>query len=519
MADGDFLGGLLGGVKDAGSALYGLFGGGAAGTPAAGSPTDILQQLSPEEQRRLTASTLGQLGASLLAAGQKQMPAQRAQALAQLGNIGPNIDMQMQRAVAVRNQQEALRRQNELFPMQKQQLQGQIAAQENQAALFPLQQQQIEGGLAAQRQQLAMQQQQSAMAVAGLQRQIQTMESMGLDASSVRQQLQIAQQYMGGTAGTPAAPAPAGTVGTPAPAGTVGTPAPAGATPASSAGQSMSPAATAPSMAPYAPSDAVSEAGYGGAAGQQASMGFQRVLSQLPYLSPDVVRSSLAQGGDLTKTMADLYKENEKAKQEAFKNEAAIQKEYRPRAETFSNQQVSFRSMMNLARDETGPSDIMLITQLYKLFDEGSVVSITETGQIKSTTPLPERLQSIVDQFKSGQVLTPEARQRIIDAGMSKFTESYRKYNTDFEQQTKNAVRQGLDASAAVPDVREPEISKMMDLITKKNMAPVLKGIEIDGAKYDARLGIDGKYYVKDPTSGRMRPVNIGQRRPDEEQQ
>jgi len=486
MADGDFLGGLFGGVKDAGSALYGLLGG-PSGAPAAGSQTDILQQLSPEEQRRLTASTLGQLGATLLAAGQKQMPAQRAQALAQLGNIGPNIDMQLQRAVAVRNQQEQLRRQNELFPMQKQQLQGQVTAQQ---------------------QQLAMQQRQAAMEIGNLMRQIKTMEELGLDASGVRQQLQIAQQYAGGTAGG------------------AGAPAPTGSSPAVAAGASMAPGAAAPSpapapsAAPYEPSQTVSEAGYGGAAGQQASMGFQRVLSQLPYLSPDVVRSSLAQGGDLTKTMADLYKENEKAKQEAFKSEASIEKEYRPRAETFANQQVSFRSMMNLAQDGTGPSDIMLITQLYKLFDEGSVVSITETGQIKSTTPLPERLQSIVDQFKSGEVLTPEARQRIIDAGMSKFTESYRKYNTDFEQQTKNAIRQGLNASAAVPDVREPEISRLMDLVTKKNMAPVIKNVEIDGTKYDqARLGIDGKYYVRDTTTGRMRPINLGQRRQDEEQQ
>lgn len=136
MADGDFLGGLFGGVKDAGSALYGLLGG-PSGTPSAGNtPTDILQQLSPEEQRRLTASTLGQLGATLLAAGQKQMPAQRAQALAQLGNIGPNIDMQLQRAVAVRNQQEALRRQNELFPLQRQQLQGQLTQQELQQQML-----------------------------------------------------------------------------------------------------------------------------------------------------------------------------------------------------------------------------------------------------------------------------------------------------------------------------------------------------------------------------------------------
>ena len=467
MADNDFLGGLFGGVRDAGSALFGLLGG-PSGTPAAGGPTDPYDMLSEGEKRRLTYGALGQLGATLLAAGQKQMPAQRAQQLAQLGNIGPNLDMQMQRAVAVRNQQEQLRRQNELFPLQRQQMAGAIEAQQ---------------------QQLAMQRQQAAMGVANLQRQIQTMESMGLDASSIREQLRIAQQYMTGGAGVPGG----------APAGSVGAPAPTGSAPAVSAGASMAPGATvpspapAPSMAPYAPSEAVSEAGYGGEAGQQASMGFQRVLSQLPYLSPSVVRSALGQGGDLTKTMADLYKENEKAKQEAFKAEADIQKEYRPRAETFANLQSNFKSMINLAQEATGPSDIMLITQLYKVFDEGSVVSITETGQIKSTTPLPERLQSLVDQFKSGEVLIPEARQRILDAAKTKFTESYRKYNLDFEQQSKNAIRRGLDATAAVPDVRDPQLRPVAERLLS---LPASRQVDVGNGRETAKLGVDGQYYV-----------------------
>ena len=129
MAENDFIGGLFGGVRDAGSALFGLLGG-PSGTPAAGGPTDPYDMLSEGEKRRLTYGALGQLGATLLAAGQKQMPAQRAQQLAQLGNIGPNLDMQMQRAVAVRNQQEQLRRQNELFPLQRQQLEGTLAQQQ-----------------------------------------------------------------------------------------------------------------------------------------------------------------------------------------------------------------------------------------------------------------------------------------------------------------------------------------------------------------------------------------------------
>jgi hypothetical protein len=84
MAEG-FLGGLLGGIGDAaqgvGSGLAGLLGGGQSGGPSSSGFT-------PDEERRMLISTLGQLGSTLLAAGQKQSPSQRAQYLAQLGGIG-----------------------------------------------------------------------------------------------------------------------------------------------------------------------------------------------------------------------------------------------------------------------------------------------------------------------------------------------------------------------------------------------------------------------------------------------
>lgn len=84
-----------------GSALGGLLGFGQQ-QPSAGGPTDPYDMLSEAEKRRLTYSTLGQLGATLLAAGQKQMPAQRAQQLAQLGNIAPNIETSVFRSQQAR---------------------------------------------------------------------------------------------------------------------------------------------------------------------------------------------------------------------------------------------------------------------------------------------------------------------------------------------------------------------------------------------------------------------------------
>jgi hypothetical protein len=46
-----------------------------------------------------------------------------------------------------------------------------------------------------------------------------------------------------------------------------------------------------------------------------------------------------------------------------------------------------------------------------------------------------------------------------------------------------------------------------MDLITVKKMAPK-KAVTIDGTDYQARLSVDGSYYVETP-NGR-RKINVG---------
>lgn len=82
MADG-FLGGLLGGEPSS------------AAVPAT---QDNPFGLSEADRLRILSSTLTQLGGTLMAAGQRQSPAQRAQYLAQLGNVGGNINSQMYQA-------------------------------------------------------------------------------------------------------------------------------------------------------------------------------------------------------------------------------------------------------------------------------------------------------------------------------------------------------------------------------------------------------------------------------------
>jgi hypothetical protein len=269
----------------------------------------------------------------------------------------------------------------------------------------------------------------------------------------------------------------------------------------------------------YVPSQAVagevvSEAGFTPGAGgvapitpQQAQSGASNVASQFPYLSAPVVMSAFQQSSDPAKTMADLFAKNEEAKKEQFKFEGELRKEYTPRAEKFADIQTTFKSMGTLAKEGTGASDIMLITQLYKLYDPTSVVSVTETGQISVSGGAADRFKSIINKFNGEGLLTPELRQQVLDAGLAKFTDAYKDQNRLYTDANQRAAGMGVNLSRAVPDVKDPELAQYMDLITVKKMAPK-KAVTIDGTNYQARLSVDGSYYVETP-NGR-RKINVG---------
>lgn len=69
---------------------------------ANGMEGGLLGMIAPEDRERIAMNTFGQIGALLLAAGQKQMPQQRAQYLAQLGNVGQNIESNIYRTQQAR---------------------------------------------------------------------------------------------------------------------------------------------------------------------------------------------------------------------------------------------------------------------------------------------------------------------------------------------------------------------------------------------------------------------------------
>ena len=394
MAEG-FLGGLLGGVGDAAqgvsSGLAGLLGG---GQPSSGQSQDPYAQMSPEEQRRMSYSALGQLGAILLAAGQKQSPAQRGQILSQLGSIGPGMEQQIARSAALRGQQAEAAQRRELFPLQKQQLQGTLAQQQ-------LQQQQL------------MQSLQQAQA-----------------AEAMRQRL------IGGMTGVPAPAAggmPAAEVQMP-PAGT------APVMPTPDAAQQP-----APQISPQVQQQI-----------QRLSPQEQSLLSQLPreYVLQQLSDPSVKISSIFEKAREAMGETQKGATEQGNK----LRGEFSKVAEPYIQRQTAYETMTDLAQNKSGASDMALVLSIMKVYDPTSTVTGGEAATAQNAAGVPAAIAGYYNKIIGGGTLSEKARADLVRAAETRFEREMDTYGQTLDRYGNLATRAKVDPADVVYDARNPEL-------------------------------------------------------------
>lgn len=497
MAENDFLSGLLGGVKDVGGSIYGgisgLLGGGEQTPAAGGQMQDSLSMLSPADQKRLMFSSLGQIGAALLAAGARQSPESRAQALAQLGKIGPSIEESIQRTAALQQQRAIAQRQAELFPLQKEQLLGQVNAQkvtqlgalsqlQGQAAalqsnISALERMGLGDQAKAQRDQLNMLQENirklqpliglsggiSAPAMAGpaAQQTLPTMAQPAVSLPPIGQQ-PAAQMQPEAFTGVPR-PAPITGIELPPPVQPIAAPAgpaaPILAAPGFTSQLQMAEEPAAPPIAAPVPAAPLSQ--------------FEQWSKQnFPDLSTSRVLAELkAKNMNLDAVAPDLLKLQDKAKEQALTLQKDFRAEMDKKVPGFADRQTAFLTMKDLSKEGAGASDIALILSLMKVYDPGSTVTGSEAATAQNAAGVSESLRATYNNVFNGGKLTDKARQDLVRAAEVRFNremDTYGKTAQDFERLAKQA---DIDPKNVVLDARNPELLAAREFDLKRDAA------------------------------------------------
>ena len=508
-------------LDDIGGGLSSMFGGllGGSTQPAATDglqpqqqSTDLMSMMSPDEQKRMTYSLLGQLGSTLLAAGQKQMPGQRAQYLAQLGSIPGNVQREMTAGIQNRLLQSQLAER-----MQNQQSLGQI----NNLMKDPNAFKQAYGfdlppGMSAAQVQNIVQQRATSQYVNPLARQIQEaqyadilanrekaitqletqkqqLSAIGGDTTNIDAQIGALRRIYGAPAAgpapapmlvTPAAPAAAPAV---APGGVVQPAAPAAAPtsqqPSAAAVTPTAAPAEAPAEVPAAPPSLFTPPAAPATGAARAGTALFSQFNQIPQAEVRQRLQAAIGAGKFQEEYSKLLKEerdqlNDDEKRR-FDQETKLRSTYEGTVKSYPELQTAFRTMQELAANKQNISDVMLITSLYKVFDPGSVVSVNEQNIITSASgSVPVAFEKMMTRIMNGKGLLPQERDEIIQAANDRFRNEYANYERRYNGAIKQAEGYGLRADRTVPDLRDDDIKQQMDALNQRDKLSKSIGVE-----------------------------------------
>lgn len=167
----------------------------------------------------------------------------------------------------------------------------------------------------------------------------------------------------------------------------------------------------------------------------------------------------------MARTMSDWMRINqqvidrrEKQEGESFTRENALRDDFDKRAVPFLDRQTAYRTMMDLARQGEGASDIALVLSLMKVYDPTSTVTGGEAATAQNAAGVPESIRAMFNTVTGGGRLSDTARQQLVNAGRQRFFQEMDNFGSTVERYRGLADRYKLNVDNIVQDGRDPEL-------------------------------------------------------------
>ncbi len=127
-----------------------------------------------------------------------------------------------------------------------------------------------------------------------------------------------------------------------------------------------------------------------------------------------------------------------------------LRDEFVAQTNEFVDVQNAFRKVQAAAVSDSGPGDIALLVGYMKIIDPGSVVREGEFATAETAGGVAENIRNIYNRLLEGERLTPELRQRFVQAANDQFQTYTSGYNQTAQTYTGLAQRFGLDPASVV---------------------------------------------------------------------
>lgn len=127
-----------------------------------------------------------------------------------------------------------------------------------------------------------------------------------------------------------------------------------------------------------------------------------------------------------------------------------LRDEFVKQTDEFADVQNAFRKVEAAAQTDSGPGDLALLVGYMKIIDPGSVVRETEFATAEQAPGIEQQTINLFNRIRTGERLTPEARQQFVRAANDQFQTYTAGYNQTVQTYEGLAGRFGLDPATVV---------------------------------------------------------------------
>jgi YD repeat-containing protein len=135
--------------------------------------------------------------------------------------------------------------------------------------------------------------------------------------------------------------------------------------------------------------------------------------------------------------------------------EQALRGEFYKETKDFTDRQTAYMTMRDLAKRGEGVSDQALVLSLMKVYDPTSTVTSTESATAQNAAGVPASMRSLYNNLTGGGKLAPEVRQQLVNAAEQRYAQEYDTFGRRVEHYTTLSKQYGVDPSRVIQDTRD----------------------------------------------------------------
>lgn len=165
---------------------------------------------------------------------------------------------------------------------------------------------------------------------------------------------------------------------------------------------------------------------------------------------------------DPSMKFTDIYKtaleERSTREKEAFERSAKLRGEFDKSSTPFRDRQTAYMTMIDLAKNKQGASDMALVLSIMKVYDPTSTVTGGEAATAQNAAGVPEFVRGYYNRLMGEGALSDKARADLVRAAETRFEQEMDSYSNTIQRYTALAKSQKVKVDDVVTDVRDPQL-------------------------------------------------------------